>query len=45
LLRTVPPNLRPYYRQKVNEYFNKLGTNWEATVILPPQIARYDEIE
>lgn len=27
LLRTVPPSLRPYYRQKVNEYFNKLGTN------------------
>jgi hypothetical protein len=25
LLRTVPPNLRPYYREKVNAYFNRLG--------------------
>ncbi len=25
LLRTVPPSLRPYYKGKVNEYFNKLG--------------------
>jgi hypothetical protein len=25
LLRTVPPSLRPYYKDKVNEYFNKLG--------------------
>ncbi len=25
LLKTVPPNLKPYYRDKVNEYFNKLA--------------------
>ena len=25
LLKTVPPSLKPYYRDKVNEYFNKLG--------------------
>jgi hypothetical protein len=25
LLRTVPPTLKPYYRDKVNEYFNKIG--------------------
>ncbi|MBL7941388.1 MAG: hypothetical protein JNM00_01390 [Flavobacteriales bacterium] len=25
LLKTVPPNLKPYYREKVNEYFNKLA--------------------
>jgi len=25
LLKTVPPNLKPYYKGKVNEYFNKLG--------------------
>jgi len=24
LLRTVPPALKPYYRQKVSEFFNKL---------------------
>jgi len=27
LLRTVPPNLKPYYREKVNAYFNRIGTN------------------
>ncbi len=25
LLRTVPPNLNPYYREKVDEYFKKQG--------------------
>lgn len=25
LLKTVPPALKPYYKEKVNEYFNKLG--------------------
>ncbi len=25
LLKTVPPSLKPYYKGKVNEYFNKLG--------------------
>ena len=25
LLRTVSPELKPYYKEKVNEYFNKLG--------------------
>ena len=25
LLRTVPPNLNPFYRDKVDEYFNKQG--------------------
>lgn len=25
LLKTVPPALKPYYREKVNSYFNKLG--------------------
>jgi hypothetical protein len=24
LLRTVPPSLKPYYKEKVNEYFNNL---------------------
>ena len=24
LLRTLPPSLKPYYKGKVNEYFNKL---------------------
>ena len=24
LLRTVPPALKPYYKQKVSEYFNTL---------------------
>ena len=24
LLRTVPPALKPYYKQKVSDYFNKL---------------------
>lgn len=24
LLRTVPPHLKPYYKEKVNDYFNKL---------------------
>lgn len=27
LLRTVPPELKPYYKEKVNEYFNKIGSN------------------
>jgi len=27
LLKTVPPNLKPYYKEKVNEYFNKLGAD------------------
>ena len=26
LLKTVPPSLKPYYREKVNSYFNKLGS-------------------
>ncbi|MFM9983613.1 MAG: hypothetical protein ACKVOK_00170, partial [Flavobacteriales bacterium] len=26
LLKTVPPSLKPYYKEKVNSYFNKLGT-------------------
>lgn len=26
LLKTVPPALKPYYKEKVNSYFNKLGT-------------------
>jgi hypothetical protein len=25
LLRTMPPALKPYYKERVNEYFNKLG--------------------
>jgi len=25
MLRTMPPALKPYYKEKVNEYFNKLG--------------------
>lgn len=25
LLKTVPPALKPYYKEKVNSYFNKLG--------------------
>lgn len=25
MLRTMPPALKPYYRDRVNEYFNKLG--------------------
>jgi hypothetical protein len=25
LLKTVPPSLKPYYKDKVNSYFNKLG--------------------
>lgn len=25
LLKTVPPTLKPYYKEKVNSYFNKLG--------------------
>lgn len=25
LLKTVPPSLKPYYKEKVNSYFNKLG--------------------
>jgi hypothetical protein len=25
LLKTVPPGLRPYYRERVNEYFNRIG--------------------
>lgn len=25
MLKTVPPSLKPYYRDKVNEYFNNLG--------------------
>jgi hypothetical protein len=25
LLKTVPPALKPYYREKVNSYFNKIG--------------------
>ena len=25
LLRTIPPALRPYYKQRVNEYFSKFG--------------------
>lgn len=25
LLRTLPPSLKPYYKEKVNKYFNKLG--------------------
>jgi hypothetical protein len=25
LLRTVPPSLKPYYKEKINEYFNNLG--------------------
>ncbi|MGY8989570.1 MAG: hypothetical protein ACKVJA_04880, partial [Flavobacteriales bacterium] len=24
LLKTVPPALKPYYKERVNEYFNKL---------------------
>ncbi|MDP4953012.1 MAG: hypothetical protein NWQ53_05165, partial [Flavobacteriales bacterium] len=24
MLKTVPPSLKPYYRDKVNEYFNNL---------------------
>jgi hypothetical protein len=24
-LKTVPPSLKPYYKEKVNSYFNKLG--------------------
>jgi hypothetical protein len=27
LLKTVPPSLKPYYKEKVNSYFNKLGAN------------------
>ena len=26
LLRTVPPDLKPYYKDKVNNYFNKIGS-------------------
>ena len=25
LLKTVPPTLKPYYKEKVNSYFIKLG--------------------
>jgi len=25
LLKTLPPNLKPYYKEKVNSYFNKIG--------------------
>ncbi len=25
MLRTMPPSLKPYYKEKVNKYFNKLG--------------------
>ena len=25
MLKTIPPALKPYYRKKVNDYFNKLG--------------------
>lgn len=25
LLKTIPPNLKPYYKEKVNAYFNKSG--------------------
>ena len=24
LLKTIPPNLKPYYKNKVNEYFNSI---------------------
>jgi hypothetical protein len=27
LLKTVPPALKPYYREKVNSYFNKIGNS------------------
>jgi hypothetical protein len=27
LLKTVPPALKPYYKEKVNNYFNKIGNN------------------
>ncbi len=27
LLKTIPPSFNPYYKQKVNEYFKKLGTS------------------
>ena len=28
LLRTMPLSLKPYYKDKVNEYFNKLGADY-----------------
>jgi hypothetical protein len=27
LLNTVPPGLTPYYKEKVNNYFNNLNSN------------------
>ena len=27
LLRSVPPSLRPYYKDKANAYFNRIGSN------------------
>ena len=29
LLRTVPPDLRPYYKEKVNQYFYQFELRWE----------------
>jgi uncharacterized protein YdaU (DUF1376 family) len=26
LLKTIPPSFNPYYKQKVNEYFKKMGS-------------------
>ena len=27
MLETLPPDLKPYYKEKVSEYFNNLGND------------------
>jgi hypothetical protein len=29
LLKTIPPNLKPYYKNKVNEYFKSIDINYD----------------
>jgi hypothetical protein len=29
LLKTIPPNLKPYYKNKVNEYFKSIDNNYD----------------
>jgi DNA-binding transcriptional regulator GbsR (MarR family) len=29
LLKTIPPNLKPYYKNKVNEYFNSIEKEYD----------------
>jgi hypothetical protein len=29
LLKTIPPNLKPYYKNKVNEYFKSIEKEYD----------------